>query len=111
MIKVILRMECGVGTDTADAYLVDPAEWAKYNDPSTPHGEDVLADGCWQEALQHAESYGIYPESSKPEEFDEDDDGGDNYTDDISGWLELYNPEEHDGLKCGGGDWKWDRVL
>jgi len=111
MIKVILRLKCGVGTDTADAYLVTPEEWAAYNNPATPYGQDVLADACWQEAIQYAESYGVYPESDKPEEFDEDDDNGDVYTDNISGWLELYDPEKHDGLKAGGGDWVWDMVL
>lgn len=37
------------------------------------------------------------------EETDFDDEGPDDY------WVEEYNPDEHDGLKAGGGEWDFSR--
>jgi len=58
-----------------------------------------LDDHAWQEALQHAESYGIYPPSD--EDFDEDgfetEDSPCYSGENIEGSWEEYNPEEHDG--------------
>lgn len=96
MRKMVLRLDCGIGTDAADFYLVP--------DDVT---QEELDEYAWQCALQHAEMYGMYPESDR--EFSEEDDdeedswGGDTYTDDINGHFEPYNPEEHDGLRVGGG--------
>jgi hypothetical protein len=60
-----------------------------------------LDDDAWQGALDHAESYGIYPPSD--EDFDED--GFEKETEDspcysgenIDGFWEEYNSEKHDG--------------
>jgi len=60
-----------------------------------------LADAAWQGALDHAESYGIYPPSD--EDFDED--GFEKETEDspcysgdnIDGFWEEYDPAKHDG--------------
>lgn len=46
--------------------------------------------------------YGIYPESGRGEDEEDSDD----YSDDINGWFELYDPEQHDGLRVGT-EWQW----
>lgn len=81
MRKMVLFVECGVGTKSATAYLV-PENMT----------EEELSDYAREAACQHAESYGHYPESYRPE-----DDDGSTYTDDIEGWFEEYSAEEHDG--------------
>ena len=85
MRKLVLFLECGVGTKTAEAYLVPDDVTQK-----------ELDDFSWQRACEHADMYGIYPRSDQPEDFDEEEDKGDSYSDDIEGWWEEYT-EEHDG--------------
>lgn len=109
MIKVILRLDCGVGMSSADAFLVTEEDWKAYIEGD--HSRDDLADYAWQEAVQFAESYGIYPESEK--DYDEDDRfrHSDSYCNDIEGWFELYEPDEHDGLMCGTQqEWDWKEI-
>ena len=103
MKKVILRLTCGTGMDSTDAFLVTQEEWNLYQSPGN---KDPLGQYAWEEAVQFAESYGIYPTSDMPEDYDEDD--GDEYSDDIDGWFEEYDPEEHDGLMVGTQkEWEW----
>lgn len=89
-------MDAGcAGTDSAEFYLV-PVDMT----------QEELDDYAWQAAKQHAESFGYYPESEMPEDYDEDEVGcrDDHYTDNIGGHFEDYNPKEHDGLRVGNDD-------
>jgi hypothetical protein len=109
MIKVILRLDCGIGMHSADSFLVTDEDWKEYANGNDMHA--ALEIYAWDSAVGFAEGYGIYPESDRPDEFDEDHAGyGDTYSDDIEGWFELYNPDEHDGLKVGGSDWDWKEL-
>jgi hypothetical protein len=88
--------------ESAEAYLVSDEE---YNDWKADTYPNSLNDTAWDYAVQFAESYGIYPESDRPDDADPEDD--DPYSDDIDGWWEEYDPKKHDGLKAGGGEWDW----
>lgn len=61
------------------------------------HTQEELDDVVWQMALDHADSYGYYPVEWAPDVF-EDEEEEDQYTDNIEGWAELYDPKKHDGL-------------
>lgn len=89
MRKLVLFLECGVGTKTAEAYLVP-------DDVS----QKILDDYSWQRACEHADMYGVYPRSDQPEDRDEEDEG-DSYSDDIEGWWEEYTEEHDDELIFG----------
>lgn len=105
MKKVILRLDCGIGMNSADSFLVTAEEWAEYTTGTNVN--DHLSLYAWDAAVQFADGYGIYPESERPEEFDWDEDR-DCYSDDIDGWFELYDPDEHDGLMIGTQrEWDW----
>lgn len=68
--------------------------------------DDELNEEAWQRALNHADMYGIYPSGDRHEgDEDEEDDGwtSDQYSDDIEGCWEDFDPEKHDGLVPGGG--------
>ena len=73
-----------------------------------------LNDDAWQHAIQHAEFYGIYPysdlEDISLEDYDHLVQSGDidNYSSNVEGWWEDYDPEKHDGLVAGGGNWEWE---
>lgn len=113
MKKVILRLDCGIGMHSADSYLVSEEDWAIYKSATNILAEDFLAQVAWDEAVQFAESYGIYPESDRLEEFDEEQEsyGRDEYSDAIEGWFEEYNPDEHDGLIIGSQtEWHWREI-
>lgn len=114
MIKVILRLDCGVGMNEADAYLVSEEDWANYNNVDKGILEDRLATFAWEQALEFAAGYGIYPEEDQPEDYDEDEVDSwhsDTYSNDIDGWFELYNPEKHDGLMIGTQtEWDWKEL-
>ena len=84
MRKMVLFVDCGIGTRNATAYLV-PADMT----------EDLLNDYAWGAACQHGETYGKYPESERPDDCDEDSE--DDYTSDIEGWFVDYDAKEHDG--------------
>jgi hypothetical protein len=94
MRKIVFRLLAGfAGTDAA--------ELEEFSDSVT---DEELNEESWQRAIQHAESYGIYPESYleglSEQEIQELEDSGeiDNYTDSIEGWWEDYDPEKHDGI-------------
>lgn len=103
---------CGVtagysGTDSYDAYI-------KWDDESDEDFENML----YEEAVEHADGYGIYPESDRPfyEDGDEEDEGygRTQYSADICGWIEdEYTAEtahDLDGNKSGGGSFANDFI-
>lgn len=101
MRKIIFHLTTDViGTDGWENALVD--------DDTT---DEELNEEAWERAIAHAEMYGIYPSSERPEDYDgEEADGGwgsDIYSDDICGVWYDYDPEEHDGHVAGGGEWDW----
>lgn len=84
MRKIVVGMDAGfAGTDAWEFYLVP--------DSVT---DDELSDFAWQRGLNHAEMYGVYPRDEYEEEAEQ---GGDEYSDNIEGWWEPYDPEKHDG--------------
>ena len=100
MRKIIFHLDAGFAG-------MDGTENGTYNDDVTVQELDAEA---WERAVQHAESYGVYPEEDKPDDWNEDDEGGwnsDQYSHNIEGWWEDYDPEKHDGLVAGGGEWDW----
>lgn len=99
MRKIIFQLEVGyAGMDATDNGL--------FPDDVT---DEELDQEAWERAVQHAESYGYYPSSYKEDGYDEEyDEEGDHYSDNIEGWWEDYDPEKHDGLVSGGGEWQWD---
>lgn len=107
MIKVILRLDCGPGMESAEPYLVSEEEWAIYDNPQFGVSLDHLADYAWERAVEFASLYGIYPES----DCGDDEEDSDDYSDDINGWFELYDPVEHDGLMTGyQREWDWKEL-
>lgn len=96
MRKIIFIYHTGYcGSDGIDA--------ATYHDDIT---DDELHQDAWCGAIEHAERYGIYPESDRDlyeEEGAEIDD--DDFSSNIEGYWEDYNPKKHDMLKPGGGKW------
>ncbi len=60
-------------------------------------------------ALENAEMYGIYPREDyeNNEDYSDEELDGDEYSSNIEGWWEDYDPEKHDGLVPGGGEWQW----
>jgi len=80
---------------------MDAHESEVYPDDVT---NEELDDESWERAVQHAETYGIYPEADleyiSDEGLKELEESGeiDNYTHNIEGWWEDYVPEKHDGL-------------
>lgn len=97
--KVVFHYETGYcGSEGIDFF--------EYPD-GTP--EDRLYADAHQAAIEHAESYGIYSSQDYAHSENEDEDGdedeyeGNEYSDNIEGYWELYDPEKHDGLVPGGG--------
>lgn len=93
MRKLVLFLEAGIGAKEANAYLV-PEDTAQFE----------LDHFAWSEALSYAEYCGIYPESGRPEYYDEDEDEdfSDEHSDGIEGWWEEYDANKHDAqLICG----------
>jgi hypothetical protein len=106
MRKMILRLDCGTGMDSAEARMVEENDYQDWKVGVFPNHLD---DEAWDQAVQHAESYGIYPESTRPDDSDPEDDdqyGNGEYSVNIEGWWEEYNPEKHDGLSITG-IWTW----
>lgn len=99
--RMVLFVECGVGTKQAEAYLVPEDADQKY-----------LDDYSWERAVQHAESYGIYPKCDMPDDFDEEESDvlGEEYSEDIGGWWEEYDEDEHKGQLIYGprNDFTWN---
>lgn len=82
---------------------MDGINVVEYPDDVTDEQLDMAA---WTGALQNAETFGIYPDSDREFyeahgiEIDED-----NYSYNIEGYWEDYDPKKHDMLKPGGGKW------
>lgn len=90
--KVVFKADAGfAGTDTADFFVL-----------TCDMLESQLSDEAWVFAKEHAESYGVYPAGEYSDEEVEEDQ--DSYSGNIEGWFEIYNPEEHDGLRIGNYD-------
>lgn len=90
--KIVIGMHAGqAGTDAMNAFILS-------RDVTT----DQLDEVAWQEGLDHAASYSIYPSEDMPDDYDEEDIDGDEYSDNIEGWWELYDEKEHEG-KCSYG--------
>lgn len=99
---MVLFVECGIGTKDAIAYLV----------PKDITQSD-MDDYAWQATKYHGETYGIYPESEKPEDWDEEEHDSwhdDEYSDNIEGWWEEYDADKHDGQLIFGysSNFKWN---
>lgn len=110
MKKVILRLDCGVGMHSADAYLVSEEDWVAYSE-----GKDIndpLSIYAWESAVEFASGYGIYPDSDRQDDYDDDAENTyDEYSDAIEGWFEEYDSDEHDGLMIGGQtEWDWREI-
>lgn len=91
--QMVLRLDCGVGMNSAEFFLV----------PVTMT-EEELDSWAWEEAVQFAQGYGIENEADRPhyESEEEEEDDRTEYSSDISGWFEPYNPKRHDGLSMTG---------
>lgn len=90
MKKIVFFYNAGMsGTDTA--------ELVEFPDDVTDEELDTYA---WEGALQWAESYGVYPESYRLDDEEEDEDRwlDDTYSDNIDGYWEVYDSIKHDGL-------------
>jgi hypothetical protein len=80
----------------------DSYEFAVFPDDVT---EDELNAEAWQRAVNHAEMYGVYSGSeygADPDITDEELDS-DDYSDDIDGYWEEFDPAKHDGHVVGNG--------
>lgn len=86
--KIVIHTFACVGAEDCTAYVLE-----------RDYTESDLSDIAWQEGVQFAESYGIYPPQ---EDMEDSEDGGDEYSEDIEGWWELYDSKEHDGLLIYG---------
>lgn len=87
--KVVFKAHAGqAGTDTADFFVL-----------TRDMKDSELQDEANQFGYDHAESYGVYPSHQYKEEDIEED--PESYSENIEGWYEIYNPEEHDGLQVG----------
>lgn len=101
--QMVLFVDCGVGTRSAEAYLVH-----------IRMPEKELEDYAWERALEHGQSYGVYPDYEQPEDFDPEEEGGwlsEEYnTDAIGGWFVEYDAEKHDGQLLFGSsrDFQWN---
>lgn len=87
-----------------DAGMAGTAGWEFYEVPDEVTDKE-LSEFAWQCGLNHAEMYGIYPREQYVPTDDDDDDydeDGDCYSDNIEGWWEPYDPDQHDGHSLGG---------
>lgn len=94
MRKIVIGMHAGLaGTGAREFYLV-PDEVTNAE----------LEDFAWQCGKDHAEMYGIYPKSEYEDcsDISEEELESDDYSDNIEGWFEEYDPEKHDGHSMNG---------
>lgn len=90
--KIVIHTYAGVGATNLTAYIL-----------SSDYTEEELNDIAWQEGVQFAESYGIYPRSDYEDMSEEElenegiDLDDDCYSDSIEGSWEIYDSEKHDG--------------
>lgn len=89
MRKIIFHLSTGyAGMDSCELDIFD-------DDIS----DEDLGDEAWTRAVQHAESYGIYPmEYLEDSLMDGDEIGNEEYSDNIEGWWEEYDPTRHKGM-------------
>ena len=101
MRKIVIRMDAGYAGMDGTEFVLVPDDMTN----------DALSEYAYQRGLAHAEMYGIYPEADRPEDEDGEDDSwdSDDYSDNIEGWWEDYDPEKHDGLRCPG-DESWSEI-
>lgn len=80
----------------------DSAEFVEFDDDIT---YDELSEEAWERAVEHASMYGVYHTSEIPDEHNEEEANwrSDEYSDNIEGYWEEYNPEKHDSLIVGNG--------
>ncbi len=98
MRKIVLFLHTGYcGMDAWEFWEVPEA--------ATDHELYQLA---WEQALQNAESYGIYPREAYCDDEDDEDYYSDKYSDNIEGSWEDYDPDKHDGHRIGG-DQSWNK--
>lgn len=85
--KVVFFAYCGLGTETAEAFIV-PEGWTA----------EALDKEVWQFAIQHADLYGVYPpEYDEDGEEIEQEEGLHGYTwDNVESRWEAYDAEKHD---------------
>ena len=91
--KMVLHLDAGFAGISATEFWKIPVNIS----------ENDLSNLAWVCACNHAEMYGIYPESCRPDDLDEEDDV-DSYSDNIEGYFEDYDQEKHDGYRVGGDD-------
>ena len=93
--KIVIGMGAGMaGTDSMEAFIL-----------TEDYTESELGDIAWQMGLEHASMYGIYPRYELEEMSEEDlaEVDEEDYSDNIEGWWEEYNEEEHEGHVTYGG--------
>jgi hypothetical protein len=96
MKRYIVTLETGyAGMDAHEALLMPD-----------DHTEDELSQVVWDMAVDHASSYGV--EVGDSDSFDPDDNDNEYSGENVAGFAELYDPEKHDGLRCGGGSFEED---
>lgn len=89
--KIVIHTFASIGAEECIAYILE-----------SDYTERELDDIAWQEGVQYAESYGIYPmsglEDMSEAEVEELEESGDldDYSDSIEGWWELYDSDKHD---------------
>lgn len=92
MRKIVIGMDAGIaGTDA----------WLFYEVPVTLTEQELNAL-AWECAKDHAEMYGIYPRGEYDVDDEDVDEDGDQYSDNIEGWVEDYVPAKHDGHSVTG---------
>ena len=88
MKKIVFFYETGFcGTNTAEV--------VEFSDDVT---NDELDQYAWENAVQWAESHGIYPECDRELSGELDEQFDDSYSDNIEGYWEVYDPAKHDAL-------------
>ena len=94
MRKLIATLYTGYcGSDGHEAFAVEDGT-----------SESEISEDLYWMAVQHAESYGIYPYPECEEDMDEDTE----YTSSIEASWEEYDPEKHDRYRAGGGSFESD---
>lgn len=105
--RVVFFASCGTGTDTAEAFIIDASDAADWDD-------NRLSKEAWAFAVDHAETYGVYPPEFNEDDDDEDD--KENYYgfewDNVEGYWEEYDAEKHDGHLLIGSQTEvsWNRL-
>jgi hypothetical protein len=90
--KIVIGMNAGMcGTDQMNAHIL-----------SRDYTSEELENIAWQAGLDHAAMYSVYPTCDMPDDYDEEENDGDEYNDNIEGWWELYDEEKHEG-SCSYG--------